>query len=81
MQFITHQRVPQRDFEQAPLLGIGMHGGRIAQMLAAPGFLGAIHGEVGAADQRLGIVAVLRRRGRADAGADEQGVVVHHIRL
>src|SRR5437867_3821057 len=45
------------------------------------GALGAVHGGVGGADQRLNRGAVARVERHADAGADAHAVFVHGVRI
>ena len=65
------QRLPQIELQQAPRLHLRIHLGVEQPIDAATVRLRAIQGEVGAAQQLVGIHAVLRREGNADTGADD----------
>ncbi len=63
-------RYAQIELQRVALRAIGIHGRIVERHAGAAGFLGLIHGKVGAAHQFLPADRTERRHGDADAGAD-----------
>ena len=62
--------------ERQPLERARVHGRRAELETVAPQLLGAVHGDVGAGQQRLGVAAVGRVEADADAGRDVEAMAV-----
>ena len=81
LELFGEQRLAQIEFELAPLLHLRVHF-RLEEMEGAAAVgLGAIERHVGIAQQLIGLVAVGRRHGDADRGADDDLMAVHVERL
>ena len=81
LEFVGDERLAQVELEPPALLHLRVHF-RLEEVIGAAAFrLGAIERHVGVAQQLVGLVAVGRRHGDADAGADDHLVAVDFERL
>ena len=81
LEFVGEQRLAQVELQPAALLHLRVHL-RLEEMIGAAAVgLGAIERHVGVAQQLIGLVAVGRRHGNADAGADDDLMAVNLERL
>jgi hypothetical protein len=78
-EFAAFERAAQFLFHHAPLFGLRVERGDIARDDIAALVLRFVERKVGVAGQRFDRCAVLRTDRKADAGADEQLVIVDHI--
>ena len=77
---VLQQGVADAAEHAQPALGVLVLLGGVDLVLGL-GLLGRVHGDVGAAQQRVGVLTVLREAGDADAGADLERQLVDHERL
>ena len=70
LELAVGQRLAQIDLQLAARLHVGVHVRLEEAVDAAPLGLGPVEGEIGVLEQLVGIGAVARRDGDADAGAD-----------
>ena len=81
LELVGEQRLAQIELEPAALLHLRVHF-RLEEVVGAAALgLGAVERHVGVAQQLVGLVAVGRRHGDADAGADDDLVAEHVERL
>ena len=66
------QRPAQRDLGLAPVLGAGAHAVVVDLRDAAAALLGAVHGAVGLAHERVGVLGAVGGQRDADARADDE---------
>ena len=75
-EFLLCQCLPQIARQAAALARLEIHSGLEEACLAARGFLGAIHCEIGVGQKLRPGQAIVRKDGDADARPDEQFIVI-----
>ena len=81
LEFVGDERLAQVELQAPALLHLRVHF-RLEEVVGAAAFrLGAIERHVGVAQELVGLVAVGRRHGDADAGADDHLMAVDFERL
>ena len=75
-ELVALERLAQVALERQALQRAGVHRRRAELEAVASQLLGAVHGDVGAGQQRLGVVAVGREEADADAGGDVEPLAV-----
>ncbi len=81
LEFVAQQGAPHVLFEVAAVARFRLHGGLEEAIAVAALGLRLVEREVGMANERVGVVGVLRRERDADRGADDDLASVDIVRL